>query len=275
MAVSVLPSLGTALVIIRVLSPRSACAWWSVAARRRYCSIATAVGCPVTIRPSISGSIGLNCRRFLPLGQSGLPGRGLLAVWATQGRRLDRVALKDLLGGPALRPFEIGLRNGHRLAGHASQCFVNSTHGSLVPGSGSNCYGAHQRRPSPSGRGRARRRRRALPPALDRSSPVEGGTSADSASRRRPMLGPASRFKTVCSKIAWLAGLKSKSRHTSSTMSRPTGCLPSAIPLTSALSQITLIVRGMPRECSWMSITASRVNRREASPPAVLMRLAI
>jgi hypothetical protein len=42
----------------------------------------------------------------------------------------------------------------------------------------------------------------------------------------------------------------SKSRHTSMTMSLPTGLRSRANPLTSALSQITLIVRGMPFECS-------------------------
>jgi len=38
-------------------------------------------------------------------------------------------------------------------------------------------------------------------------------------------------------------------RHTSSTVAAPTGFWSAANPLTSALSQITLITRGMPLEC--------------------------
>ena len=41
---------------------------------------------------------------------------------------------------------------------------------------------------------------------------------------------------------------RSKSRHTSRTMLRPTGLASTAKPLTSALSQITLMVRGNPFE---------------------------
>src|SRR5262245_25618013 len=43
---------------------------------------------------------------------------------------------------------------------------------------------------------------------------------------------------------------KRRSRHTSITIARSTHWRPSAIPLTRALSQITLIVRGIPRAYS-------------------------
>ena len=46
------------------------------------------------------------------------------------------------------------------------------------------------------------------------------------------------------------APAQSKSRHTSRTVALFTGRWPAANPLSSALSQITLIVRGMPRERS-------------------------
>ena len=55
-----------------------------------------------------------------------------------------------------------------------------------------------------------------------------------------------------CQRRVLVAGSppSSKSRQTSMTMSLPTGLRSRANPLTSALSQITLIVRGMPFECS-------------------------
>ena len=41
-------------------------------------------------------------------------------------------------------------------------------------------------------------------------------------------------------------------------------------PLSSALSQMTLIVRGTPPDNSWMRVNASRLNMRPAAPPAVV-----
>jgi hypothetical protein len=38
---------------------------------------------------------------------------------------------------------------------------------------------------------------------------------------------------------------------------------------------MTLMIRGMPPDRSWINTTASRVNSFAASPPAVLMRDAI
>jgi hypothetical protein len=45
--------------------------------------------------------------------------------------------------------------------------------------------------------------------------------------------------------------------------------------LSSVLSHITLIVRGIPAECVWIIVTASRVNSPAAVPPAATMRWAI
>jgi hypothetical protein len=47
------------------------------------------------------------------------------------------------------------------------------------------------------------------------------------------------------------------------------------MPLTSALSQITLIVRAIPPENSWIAMTASCVKTADGTPSAVLMRVAI
>ena len=59
-------------------------------------------------------------------------------------------------------------------------------------------------------------------------------------------------------------------------MSASTGFRPAANPLTSAFSQITLIVRGMPRDSWWIVTTASRVKISFTfSPPAIRRRPAM
>ena len=56
-------------------------------------------------------------------------------------------------------------------------------------------------------------------------------------------------------------------------MSRPTGLTSAANPLISAFSQMTLIVRGMPLDRSWIVMIASRVNSPSALPPAQRTRV--
>ena len=62
---------------------------------------------------------------------------------------------------------------------------------------------------------------------------------------------------------------RSNSSQTSCTNARVTGFWFSAKAPTRAFSQMTLIDRGMPRDRSWMSWIASRVNISTASPPAI------
>src|SRR5262245_59982327 len=68
-------------------------------------------------------------------------------------------------------------------------------------------------------------------------------------------------------------GVISKSRQTSATTRAVTGRCLVANPTSNALSAMTLMVRGLPRDCSYTSLTASRVKTSMGTPPALLMRL--
>ena len=65
----------------------------------------------------------------------------------------------------------------------------------------------------------------------------------------------------------FLPGSSCRSRHTSATVTRSMRWRPSAMPVNSALSQITLIVQAIPPDSSWIKPTASRVKlpARDAS----------
>ena len=87
---------------------------------------------------------------------------------------------------------------------------------------------------------------------------------SQSSTRRPPWRRPAAAVGGVGAVAAGSPSARSprsKSRHTSAHDRRGR---PAAgrrrTPLTSALSQMTLIVRGIPRERSWIASTASRVN---------------
>ena len=85
--------------------------------------------------------------------------------------------------------------------------------------------------------------RRGRSTAAERAAGGLGDRRCGLAARRRGGAGAA------CA-AAPAESASAKSRQTSRIRSRPTGFVSAAKPLTSALSQITLIDRGMPRECS-------------------------
>jgi hypothetical protein len=75
-------------------------------------------------------------------------------------------------------------------------------------------------------------------------SPTAGSSATGTGSR-------SSRIGRRGNAGAWGSAEPSrKSRHTSVTIARSTGVRPSAMPLISALSQMTLMLRGMPAEHS-------------------------
>ena len=158
-------------------------------------------------------------------------------------RLLDRVAIEYILG----RIGSLTVRNPpasprNRFAGHASQCFVYSAHFPVV------LFPLLASEPRPSGRQdqAAHRRgdRRAWLRRIDWSQPpVRRRVGKQPRSSRIRLLSTSVSRRTIPSarRSSRSRRSRSKSRHTSRTMSRPTGCLPSAMPLTSALSQMTLM----------------------------------
>src|SRR5579864_3812547 len=260
-AVSVLPSPATALAIMTTVRPVDARPWWRAAASRRYCS--RDVGSIWSSATTFCASAGLRCdstaRESERSAAGGAPpaGAGPSALSGLSG--LSALSSK---AGP---PSDAARRNALSTRPmHPPPQFPKNEKRFRFPATA-------PKSPAPS--------------SVPARSPPAAATSTGSIASTGPTsvgatTGGRNRGGTTagCSATAKegaataVGFLKSKSRHTSQTTCRPTGRAPAAKPPRRALSAMTLIVRGSPRDCSWISVTASIVKRSAPLPPAARIR---